>query len=206
MHRLFVPGWGAPASLYSVPDGWEVLDPPAFAGGETIEARLRWLRNHVERYDGPLTLAGHSMGAALAVLAAQEDPERIRRLVLLAPAGLPLTKPVAASLRDFAGQLATRLYPARDAARALAAVATSPRSARRLATAVRALDLERQLRALSALGVRVDVVGCRTDTLTPAGHCRRIAELAGARYRELDLPGGHMWMLGDPGAFAAVLG
>jgi pimeloyl-ACP methyl ester carboxylesterase len=205
MTRLFVPGWGAPSGLYAVPAGWEVLDPPRFGAGATIEARLGWLSARIDRCEGPVTLGGHSMGAALAVLAARERPERVRRLVLVAPAGLPLTKPIAASLRDFFEQLASRVYPTRLALHAIAAVARAPRSALRLACAVRALDLERQLGALRAIGIQTDVVGCTTDSLTTARHCRRIAQLAGARYRELDLPGGHMWMLWEPAAFAALL-
>jgi pimeloyl-ACP methyl ester carboxylesterase len=205
MTRLFVPGWGAPSGLYAVPAGWEVLEPPPFGVGATVEAQLHWLRARLDRLDGPVTLGGHSMGAALAVLAARERPQRVARLVLVAPAGLPLTKPVATSVRDFFGQLAARMYPTRQALQALAAFAAAPRSALRLAFAVRALDLERQLRSLRSLGIPVDVVGCTTDSLTSAAHCRRVAKLAGARYRELDLPGGHMWMLRERAAFAAVL-
>jgi hypothetical protein len=32
-----------------------------------------------------------------------------------------------------------------------------------------------------------------------------LAELLGARYEELDLRGGHMWMLADGARFAAVV-
>jgi pimeloyl-ACP methyl ester carboxylesterase len=202
MVRLFVPGWGAPPSLYRVPAGWAVLTPPRFAAASTLEARLRWLRSELERYDGPIVLAGHSMGAALAVLAAADSPERIERLLLLSPAGLPLVKPMHSSARDFAHQLRTRLYPRQQAMRAIGAVLAAPRPAFRLAEAVRRLDLREQL---AALAVPADVVGCTTDTLTPAAHCRRIAALARAGYREVDLPGGHMWMLGNRRAFAAAL-
>jgi pimeloyl-ACP methyl ester carboxylesterase len=202
MVRLFVPGWGAPPSLYRVPAGWSVLTPPRFAAASTLEARLRWLRAELERYDGPVVLAGHSMGAALAVLVAADSPQRIERLLLLSPAGLPLAKPMQASVRDFAQQLRTRLYPREQAVRAVGAVLAAPRPAFRLAAAVRRLDLREQL---ASLDVRAVVVGCTTDTLTPPSHCRRIAKLGRAGYREVDLPGGHMWMLGDRRAFAAAL-
>lgn len=44
------------------------------------------LERVVQRLDaGPLTLVGHSMGAAVAVLAAARAPEPLERLVLLAP-------------------------------------------------------------------------------------------------------------------------
>jgi pimeloyl-ACP methyl ester carboxylesterase len=203
MPCVFVPGWGASASLYDVPSPWVVLEPPPFAGFETIESRVRWLLAQLDGH-GPVTLAGHSMGGALAALAAGERPGSVRRLVLIEPAGLPLTKPLVASAATFLGQLATRTYPWGEARRAAAAVLASPRAALRLATAVRSLDLRPHLRALHGR-LPVDVVSCTSDTLTTTRHCRRLALLAGARYRELDLPGGHMWMLREPAALAAVL-
>jgi pimeloyl-ACP methyl ester carboxylesterase len=202
MVQLFVPGWGAPPSLYDVPAGWEVLSPPPFSAARSLDARLGWLRRELDRYDGPIVLAGHSMGAALAVLAAAERPQKVERLLLFSPAGLPLAKPVHESLRDFGRQLRARLYPRDQAVRAVAAVLAAPRAAWQLAFAVRSLDLRTQL---AALDVRADVVACTTDTLTPAAHCRSIAALLRAGYSELDLPGGHMWMLADRRAFAAAL-
>jgi pimeloyl-ACP methyl ester carboxylesterase len=202
MVQLFVPGWGAPPALYPVPPDWVVLAPPPFAAASTLEARLGWLRRELDCYDGRIVLAGHSMGAALAVLAAAERPHKVERLALLSPAGLPLMKPVHESLRDFTRQLRTRLYPRGQAVRAAGAVLAAPRAAWQLAFAVRTLDLRAQL---AALDVRADVIACTTDTLTPAAHCRRIASLLRAGYRELDLPGGHMWMLADRRAFAAAL-
>lgn len=199
MASLFLPGWGAPPSLYSVPDGWKVLDPPP---ADSVEKRLRWLRNELALWDEPVTLGGHSLGAAVAVLAALEEPDRVERLFLLSPAGLPLTKPVRESLRDLAAQVRDRIYPAELAVRALVALAASPRSAARLAQSIRGLDLADQL---ASLKVRTDVVACRGDTLTPVDHCRRIADLARATYRELDVRGGHMWMLAEPALFAASL-
>jgi pimeloyl-ACP methyl ester carboxylesterase len=202
MDRLFVPGWAAPPLLYAVPPEWTVLAPPRFAAAWTIEDRLRWLRGELEQRDGRVELGGHSLGAALAVLAAAERPDLVERLLLVCPAGLPLTKPVAASLGDFLRQLVTRLYPARTALAAVAAVAAAPRAAWRLAAAVRKLDVAE---ALARLEVPTVVVACRTDTLTPSVHCRRIAALARATYREVDAAGGHMWMLADPAAFASSL-
>ncbi len=199
MARLFVPGWGAPASVYAVPQGWDVLDPPP---ADSVDARLRWVRDELALYDEPVTLAGHSLGAAVAVLAALAEPDRVERLLLFSPAGLPLTKPVRASVRDFAAQVRDRIYPAALALRAAAALAASPRSAARLARSVRGLDLAVEL---AALAVPTEVVACVGDTLTPVAHCRRVASLARAAYRELDVPGGHMWMLADPVLFAAAL-
>src|SRR5262245_7949653 len=59
-----------------MPAGWEILEPPSLAatcgGGEGYR---RWLRGDCQTRSPsrPLVLAGHSFGAALAVLAAAAD-------------------------------------------------------------------------------------------------------------------------------------
>jgi pimeloyl-ACP methyl ester carboxylesterase len=208
MSSLFLPGWGAPGALYAsgLPVGWRALEPPRFGRTEpSFGSYLVWLLAELESLREPVALAGHSMGGALALAAAARRPDRIRRLVLLSPAGLPLTKPVRRSLADFAGQLASRRYPARQAAPAIAAALRAPRTAWRLALSVRSLDLSAEMRRVSAAGIDTTVVGCSTDTLVTAAHCRRAADLLGARYRELPLAGGHMWMLDAWPTLAAEL-
>jgi pimeloyl-ACP methyl ester carboxylesterase len=205
MSRVFVPGFGASASLYHLPDEWTVHRPPSFRVAASMEARLCALRRHLDHYDGPITLAGHSMGGALAIAAAGSDLARIERLVLVNPAGLPLTKPFAASLRDFSHQVVDRLYPRGELLTGLRNALAAPRATFALARAVRGLDLREQLEAVRGKGIPTEVIACSGDTLTPLEHCKQIAKLAGARYRELDLRGGHMWMLAEPAALASVL-
>lgn len=65
--------------------------------------------------------------------------------------------------------------------------------------------LSGEMRRVCAARIDTTVVGCSTDTLVTADHCRRSADLLGARYRELPLAGGHMWMLGAWPALAAEL-
>jgi pimeloyl-ACP methyl ester carboxylesterase len=195
---LFIPGWGARASLYrdALPVGWEVLELPSFrATGGAIEAYPAWLSDELARRPAPFTLGGHSFGAALAVLAAASGDADVDRLVLVQPAGLPLTKPKSRALRDFGRQLVAGVYPLAPAAASVATTVVAPRAALRLARAVYALDLSRELAALRERGVPCTVLSADSDTLTPPDHCRRVAELAGGDFEQLAVGGGHVWFL-----------
>jgi pimeloyl-ACP methyl ester carboxylesterase len=208
MRRLFLPGLGAPPAIYqrALDARWRVLDPPTFASsGGAFDAHVAALVSELDASAERATLAGHSMGAAVAVLAAIERPRVVSRLILVAPAGLPLTKPVGESLADFARQLRAGSYPLRSTARAAGSALRAPRAAALLARTVRSLDLSSELRQVASLGIPCAVLGCTTDTLTPVDHCRRVARLTGGRYRELRLSGGHVWMLTEQAQFAAVL-
>lgn len=195
---LFLPGWGAPVSLYrgGLPDGWEALRPPSFrAGGGALERYIDWLLGVVEREESPVVLAGHSMGGALAVLAAVARPERVSRLVLISPAGLPLRKPLRASVATFVAQVSHGVYPGAAVCEALLDVARAPRAALALARAVHGLDLTREMETVRAAGIPTTVIGCGGDTLVTTEHCRRSARLLGGTYREVEYPDGHVWML-----------
>jgi pimeloyl-ACP methyl ester carboxylesterase len=184
-----------------------VLEQPRFAStAGRLDTFVRHLVAGLETVAEPAIVGGHSMGAAVAVLAAVERPELVDRLVLVSPAGLPLSKPMRGSAAEFVGQLRRGVYPVRIAAVAVADMLRAPRAALRLARAVHGLDITQQLVELRTLGVRCQVIGCASDTLTPVGHCRRLSALVGGSYRELNLDGGHMWMLYDRRAFVSVLG
>ena len=129
----------------------------------------------------------------------------LHHIVFLAPAGLPLQKPITASIVDFLRQVARGIYPRDAAARALAAVARAPRAAFALAEEVRALDLRRECDRVRAAGIPVLVIGCSSDTLVTRGHSQALADALGADYRELTLGGGHMWMLHAHELLARVL-
>lgn len=205
--RLFLPGWGAPAALYvpGLPSSWHVLEPPSFAAsGGSLTPYRRWLELEL-RSRGPSRLAGHSMGGALAILAAAETPELVQRLVLISPAGLPLVKPIPDSVRDFAHQIVGGDYPRRAAATALRGLLSAPRSAFALAERVRALDLRRECARIRDAGIPTTVIGCVTDTLVTTDLSRALAAALGARYEELDVRGGHMWMLANGERLAAAV-
>ncbi len=200
MTALFVPGWGARASLYrdALPPDWEVLQPPSFrATGGRIEATFDWFRAALARQQGTVTLGGHSFGAALAVVAAARGWADVERLVLVSPAGLPLSKPMHRAGLEFARQFATRVYPARPAVESALGALVAPVAAIRLARSVYRLDLREELTAIRARGIPVRVVTALGDSMTPAWSCREIARLAGGTCDVLDVPGGHVWFLRD---------
>jgi pimeloyl-ACP methyl ester carboxylesterase len=205
---LFVPGWGTTVRLYAagLPEGWEGLELPSFrqTRGE-LSAYRTWLADEIVRRGGPLAVAGHSMGGALGLLLAVDRPELVERLILLSPAGLPLTKPIPSSLVTFARQVATGRYPLTQLGRVLRRVAVAPGSALRLGRTVHGLDLRPELDRFGVNPVPCTVVGCTTDTLTSSSHCRELATLIGAAYREVDAPDGHIWPITHPRLLAAEL-
>jgi len=204
---LFIPGWGAPARLYApgLPEEWHALELPSFrkTRGE-LPAYRAWLVEEIERRR-PVALAGHSMGAALALLAAVDRPDLVERLILLSPAGLPLTKPIPSSLVTWVRQVATGRFPFSQVGRSVVRVGLAPRSALRLGRFVHQLDLRPELEQFPADAVASTVVACTTDTMTPTSHCRELAALIGAEYGELDAPDGHIWPVTRPDLLRAVL-
>jgi pimeloyl-ACP methyl ester carboxylesterase len=196
--RLFLPGWGVRGRLYEpgMPAGWTALEPPAFhrtAG--SFDSYLEWIVDEVDRRPGPIQLAGHSMGGALAIAAAASRPARVRRLVLISPAALPLSKPMRESAARLGSQAMRGLYPASTVARFVLEVGRAPVKAHRVARAVHAVDLSREMTLVREASIPSTVIGCATDTIVTPAHCRAAAELLGAEYRELPFQGGHMWML-----------
>jgi len=196
---LFLPGYGARAATYEqgLPPGWTALQPPAWTARAPLHSLRDWLVTDLRGRQRPVVLAGHSMGAALAMLAAVRAPEHVAGLVLVAPAGLPLTKPVRDCIRDGLRQTIGGRHRVRDVLVSLADLARAPRASVRLARALRRLDLTRTMRSLQAAGIPALVIGCTTDTLVSPTHTRSIAHLLGADYRELASAGGHVWMFGD---------
>jgi pimeloyl-ACP methyl ester carboxylesterase len=198
---LFVPGWGAPARLYrrGLPPGWEVLEPPTFRQTRGDLDRYReWLGAEVAARGEPVTLAGHSMGGALAVFAALEQPQLVERLILFSPAGLPLRRPIAAIALTGLRQVLRGCYPAAAVRQMFLRKAAAPGATLRLARRVHQLDVTPELERLRALGIPCTVVGCTGDRLVTSDHCRHYAELLGADYHELEAPDGHIWLITRP--------
>ena len=49
------------------------------------------------------------------------------------------------------------------------------------------------------------MIGCATDTLVTTDRSRALARALGARHEELDLRGGHMWMLTHGRRFGEIV-
>lgn len=205
---LFVPGWGATAGLYraGLPEGWIALELPSFRSTRgDFHAYGRWLAEEIARRPTPIVVAGHSMGATLGLLAAAERPDLVERVVMLSPAGLPLTKPMLASVRTFSRQVLRGCYPAGELGRIVMGAVAAPRSALRLARTVHDLDLAPELERIRASGIRCTIVACAGDELTTSAHCRALAAALDADYREIDAADGHIWPVTQPELLAREL-
>ena len=77
----------APTLRVLAPDGWGAgKSPPAPADRlPTLGDELAWLEPAFVRAGTPHSLVGHSHGGALALIAAQRQPQRVRSLVLYEP-------------------------------------------------------------------------------------------------------------------------
>nr|WP_184031693.1 alpha/beta hydrolase [Deinococcus budaensis] len=91
----------APEARLIAPDRPGHGHTPARPGSPvTVEVNVRRLRQLLDALDlpGPVTLLGHSYGAAVALAFAAAYPERVRALVLVSPTAFPargLTRPLA---------------------------------------------------------------------------------------------------------------
>ena len=176
--------------------------PPAGAGFDLAEVADRVVQGLGEHgVTGPFDLVGHSLGGAVAILVAHRHPERVRRLVLLAPAGLaavpwPASALLALAAAPFARArrwfgaplaglpLARRVWlaglardgarvPAADARAVIRCSAPARRLGPGLAAAARA-DLRPEL---AGLEVPVGLIWGAEDPVVPPSRIARVIEL-----------------------------
>jgi pimeloyl-ACP methyl ester carboxylesterase len=212
---LDLPGFGE-----SPPSG------PGFELDEVADRVARGLAAHGVR--GPFDLVGHSLGAAVALTLAARRPRTVRRLVLVAPAGLAALPRVAgrvlargadpvlaarralAPLTDFDwGRRLVLAFAAADGASIpplqarlmIGASASAQRTAEALRT-ITAADLRPLLREAS---VPIGVIWGARDRTIPARLARSIREIRPDAEVMLIEQAGHVAMIERPAAFVATL-
>jgi len=212
---LDVPGFG---SSRPVGRGFDIGAVAARVAAELHAARI------AEPYD----LVGHSMGAAVALTLAAQEPGAVRRLVLVSPAGLRPMPFVAAAVL---GLVAEVYVPLRRRAAPLAGsslgrrtlmsggvadggrleadvvreLVGASRGARRIGpalTAVASADLREQL---ADLPLPVGAVWGREDRVIPPGGARTLQRLRPDAVCEVIDGAGHISMVEQPEAFVAAL-
>lgn len=186
-----------------------LVDLPGFGGmrglgrGFGLADTASWLLAWIEALGiAPVSLVGHSMGAAICIRAAAERRDAVDRLVLVAPIGLSVDRsllghvfPLLVTLRRSSPRFLWLV--AQDAARA------GPRTLWGSARKVLAEDVREALRAVSAPTL---LLFGENDSLVPPalGEVFRRA-IAGSRLVVLD-GAGHVPMFDRPQAFnTAVL-
>ena len=140
---------------------------------------------------GRFALAGHSLGAIVALEVARQAPERVTRLALVNASGRAASPAQQAIWGDLAGRVTNGEFASVADEQALAGLPENKRDAlgtrsRAMADTVRAEGLLRQLAAqqvrpdglvtAAALGVPVLVVGGALDDVCPPDRQRELAE------------------------------
>jgi pimeloyl-ACP methyl ester carboxylesterase len=212
---LDVPGFGESAAA-----------GPGFALAEVAERIDSGLeRAGLER---PYDLVGHSMGGAVALTLAGRGPEAIRRLVLVAPAGL---RPMPAALARGFGSFAARAIPLRRRAAALAdfrwgrrllmtpgtaepaslppgevrALLAASDGATRVAEALSTVAAADVRALLARLPVPVGAIWGTRDRIVPPGGIDTLLALRPEAVTATVARAGHIVMVERPEQFAAAL-
>lgn len=213
--RIDAPGFGASAPAGR---GFDLRAVAARVAGGLAAAGV----------DEPFDLVGHSMGGAIALVLAAQRPDAVRRLVLVAPAGLRPIPGIAAAAFGATGaplialrRLAAPLTDTTWGRRLLLATGTvdgaliSPADARSMVRASRGATRVRQaLAAVAAADLR-PLLGLVTaplgllwgaeDRIIPPGGAEQILAHRPDALVRLVPAAGHIVMMERPDAFAGAL-
>jgi pimeloyl-ACP methyl ester carboxylesterase len=179
-----------------------LLDLPGFGGLPRarlfdLDRALDWLEDWSAAADiGPADVVGHSLGGLLCARLAARRPEAVRRLVLVAPAGLATHSAVGSAV-----PLAIALLRCRPRFLALLtrdALRSGPIAIGSAALAVVAADLRTDLPAVRA--PTLVLLGER-DPLVPHAHAEDLGEV----HVHVLRGAGHVPMVDRPAEFSRVL-
>jgi len=190
-------------------------------GGFTPGAYCRWLRSFLDEIaPGPVDLAGHSLGGALAVRFAARYPERVRRLVLIdsIALGAPDLRSTLLLLvatfsrdRDRKNELVAQVMLYRPTARSQPAWTTlvsvpMPHGLGGFGWMLArtwSLALPVRNRVLAAIRCPVLILWAEGDRYFPHAHARRALRHIPVASKRLLPEAGHAPFLEQPGLFAA---
>ncbi len=189
------PGYGVSSAL--------AMDAPSAA--DYAHRMWAWLDAMAQR--APFTLVGHSLGCLMAAAAAVQQPKRVQRLVLLAPAPGYARAPAALREQKLAQRLASlrQLGPAGMARQRASALLSGAADAQQLSfvehvmatidpsgytQAAHMLAGGDLLADLSQLDCPITVASGSADSITPAQGCMSLAGQIDAPYVSLG-PVGH---------------
>ncbi|HWN20676.1 MAG TPA: alpha/beta fold hydrolase [Gaiellaceae bacterium] len=164
------------------------------------DASVEWLARWSEAAEiGPADLVGHSLGGLLCARLAARHPETVRRLVLVAPAGLPGRTAVRST-----APLLRVLFASRPRFLALLASDAARSGPVTIGTAARALLAADARSDLAAVRTRTLVLAGARDHLVPLAHAQELAQaLPDGRVRVLDA--GHVPMVDRPAELSREL-
>ncbi|QIX53782.1 alpha/beta hydrolase [Rhodococcus sp. DMU1] len=234
---VFVPGWGLTPWIYrralaQLARNFLVYAPaiPGFAGvpdrpldERTLTECSAWLGRFLDAAGlGPLTLAGHSFGGAIAIRAAHDLPDRVARLVLVNSVGGgawpdistvvpplddgPLWERRAAALGDALSfrMLASTMTARRTTPTAFRDRVGGPGTVWRTEPLPQDGDLTAQLNGLARRRLPVSLVWSRGDRLIPRASLESLRDALG-RPPVFTVSGGHGWLITDPEYFGNAM-
>jgi pimeloyl-ACP methyl ester carboxylesterase len=203
-HILFFGGWGVPASSYR--DRLSLLGEhffvygvslPGFGDNEPLTFEKNHIRGHAEFFgeyvlpnmelsDG-LVLMGHSTGAGVATLIAEQHAGLTSKLILVSPVGSPdpLHKSLVRMIKEIDLKEALKYSTAEYWRRALPNM--------RLGVDAKYIDLVGTLDNLISKGLDVHIFLSQNDRIAPPG---KLPEINNAKIVWVE--GGHSWFKDYP--------
>jgi pimeloyl-ACP methyl ester carboxylesterase len=203
---IFIGGWGMTVDMYrerleKLGEHFQIyaFSLPGFGNNphlpvknSTVHGHFRVIHRALHALDlpGRYTLMGHSTGAGVAALIAEEHPRQVSELVMIMPIGSP--DPLHRSFHRIVKHVLTTPYTGID----IKPFNRSLFSNLRLASAAKGIDLTGELASLVRHGVPLHLFVSDTDLIAPPGSLKNVP---GAVVHTV--PGGHSWFQTHPEQF-----